>query len=107
MTDVRLSPAANGVPSALVFTGGASVDPGDYTVKIAVADGARVGSLDLPVHASLLDLGRVRLTELLAGGPLPPVNLLRPSVDARVSFGSVHGYLEAYGPDSRDARRAV
>jgi VWFA-related protein len=100
VTEVRLTPAANSVPSALVFTGGASVDPGDYTVRIAVADGERVGSLDLPIHASLLDLGRVRLTELLAGGPLPPVSLLRPSVGARISFGSVHGYLEAYGPDA-------
>ena len=100
VTDVRLAPATNGVPSALVFTGGASVDPGDYTVKIAVADGTRVGSLDVPIHASLLDLGRVKLTELLAGGPLPPINMLRPSVDARISFGSVHGYLEAYGPEA-------
>ena len=76
------------------------MDPGDYTVKIAVADGDRVGSLDLPVHASLLDLGKVQLTELIAGGPVPPVNLLRPSVGTAVSFGTVHGYLEAYGPDS-------
>ena len=29
VTDVRLAPATSGVPSALVFTGGASVDPGD------------------------------------------------------------------------------
>ena len=100
MTDARLAPAASGVPSALVFTGGASVDPGDYVVKIAVADGDRVGSIDMPVRASLLDLGRVRLTELLAGGPPPPVNLLRPSVGARISFGTIHGYLEAYGPDA-------
>jgi VWFA-related protein len=100
MTDARLSPAAIGVPSALIFTGGASVDPGDYVVKIAVADGDRVGSVDMPVRASLLDLGRIRLTELLAGGPPPPVNLLKPSVGARVSFGTVHGYLEAYGPDA-------
>jgi VWFA-related protein len=100
LTDVRLAPAANGVPSALIFTGGASVDPGEYLVKIAVADGDRVGSVDLPVRASLLDLGRVRLTDLLAGGPPPPINLLRPSVDARISFGTLHGYLEAYGPDA-------
>jgi len=104
MTDVRLAPAATGVPSAVVFTGGASVDPGDYTVKIVVADGERVGSVELPVHAALLDLGRLQLTELIAGGPLPPANLLRPSVGARVSFGSVHGYLEAYGPDAATLR---
>ena len=51
MTEVRLAPAASGVPSALIFTGGASVDPGDYIVKIAVADGDRVGSVDMPVRA--------------------------------------------------------
>src|SRR4029077_9894265 len=38
--------------------------------------------------------------ELIAGGPIPPVNLLRPSVGTRVSFGALHGYLEAYGPDA-------
>ena len=104
MTDVRLSPAANGVPSAVIFTGGASVDPGDYIIKVVAADGERVGSIELPIHATLLDLGGVRLTELVAGGPVPPVNLLRPSVGARVSFGSVHGYMEAYGPEAAALR---
>jgi VWFA-related protein len=99
VSDVRLAPTA-GVPSPLVFAGGASVDPGEYVVKLAVADDDRVGSVDLPVRASLLDLGGVKLTELIAGGPVPPVNLLRPSVGARVSFGTLHGYLEAYGPDA-------
>jgi VWFA-related protein len=100
VSEVRLAPVVPGAPSPVGFSGGASVDPGDYTVKIAVADGDRTGSLDLPVHASLLDLGKVQLTELIAGGPVPPVNLLRPSVGTAVSFGTVHGYLEAYGPDS-------
>ncbi len=104
ITDVRLSPAAAGVPSPVIFTGGASVDPGDYTVKIAVADGERVGSIEMPVHAALLDLGRLKLTELVAGGPAGPVNLLRPSVGTRISFGSVQGYLEAYGPDAATLR---
>jgi VWFA-related protein len=100
VSEVRLAPAVAGVPSPVTFTGGASVEPGEYTVKLAVADGDRIGSLDLPVHASLLDLGQVKLTELIAGGPVPPVNLLRPSVGTQVSFGSLHGYLEAYGPDA-------
>jgi len=104
MTDVRLAPMTAGLPSAIVFSGGASVDPGDYTVKIVAADGERVGSVELPVHAALLDLGRLQLTELVAGGPSSPVNLLRPSVGARVSFGNVHGYLEAYGPDATTTR---
>ncbi len=100
VSDVRLAPVGGGIPSSLAFSGGASVDPGDYTVRIAVADGDRLGSVELPVHANLLDLGTVRLTELIAGGPVPPVNLLRPSIGTRVSFGNLHGYLEAYGPDA-------
>jgi VWFA-related protein len=100
VSDVRLAPVGGGIPSPLAFSAGASVDPGDYTVRIAVADGDRIGSVELPVHADLLDLGRVRLTELIAGGPVPPINLLRPSVGTTVSFGNLHGYLEAYGPDA-------
>jgi VWFA-related protein len=100
VSEVRLAPAVNGIPSPMAFSGGASVDPGDYIIKIAVVDGDRIGSLELPVHATLLDLGKVRLTELLAGGPVPPVNLMRPSVGTRVSYGALHGYLEAYGPDA-------
>jgi VWFA-related protein len=102
VSEVRLSPPAAGIPSPVTFSGGASVDPGDYVIKIAAVDGDRIGSLDLPVHASLLDLGKVQLTELIAGGPVPPVNLLRPTVGTQVSFGSVHGYLEAYGPDAAE-----
>jgi tetratricopeptide (TPR) repeat protein len=99
VTDSRLAPAANGVPSAVEYGAGASVEPGDYTVKLAAVDGDRVGSLELPVHAALVDAGTVTLTELMAGGPVPPGDLLRPSIGSRVGFGSVHGYLEAYGRD--------
>ena len=100
VSEVRLAPAVSRHSLVARLLGGASVDPGEYTVKIAVADGDRIGSLDLPVHAALLDLGKVSLTELIAGGPMPPVNLLRPSVGTRVSYGTVHGYLEAYGPEA-------
>jgi VWFA-related protein len=97
VTDSRLGPAANGVPSPIEFVAGASVGPGDYTVKLAAVDGDRIGSLELPVRATLIEAGAVKLTELMAGGPVPPGDLLRPSIGARVAFGSVHGYLEAYG----------
>jgi VWFA-related protein len=99
VTDSRFSPAAAGVPSPIEFVAGASVGPGDYTVKLAAVDGDRAGSLELPVRAALIDAGAVKLTELMAGGPVPPGNLLQPSIGARVRFGSVHGYLEAYGSD--------
>jgi VWFA-related protein len=93
-----LAPAMNGVPGALQFSGGASLDAGDYMIKVAVAEGDRVGSVEHPVHASLVDLGEISLSELLVGGPADTTDLLHPTVGYRVSFGSVHGYFEAYGP---------
>jgi VWFA-related protein len=100
VTDSRLAPAAAGVPSPIEFVAGASVGPGDYTVKLAAVDGDRAGSLEFPVRAALVDAGGVTLTELMVGGPVPPGNLLQPSIGSRVRFGSLHGYLEAYGSDA-------
>ena len=100
VADTRLEPVVPGVPSPLAYAIGVGVDPGDYTVKIAVADGGLVGNLELPIHAALIDAGAVKLTELVAGGPVPPGDVLRPTIGPRVSFGTVHGYLEAYGADA-------
>jgi tetratricopeptide repeat protein len=65
---------------------------------LAVAEGDRVGSVEHPIHASLVDLGEVRLSELLVGGPVDPGDVLHPTVGYTVSYGSLHGYFEAYGP---------
>ena len=65
--DLR-SPEAAGVPSSLVFTGGASVDPGDYTVKIAVADGDR-SVLVREVNGKQTSY-RVRLDSLIRDGDI-------------------------------------
>src|SRR5206468_4273754 len=66
---------------------------------IAVADGDRVGSVQWPVHAALIDLDKASVTELVAGGTVPPVDLFQPTVGSRVSSGTLHGYLEAYGAE--------
>jgi tetratricopeptide (TPR) repeat protein len=95
--DSRLPPVMNGVPSALQFVAGASLPPGDYTLKLAVADGERSGSVEHPFHAKLFESGAVKLSELMAGGPIAVRELLSPTVGYTVTFGSVHGYLEAYG----------
>jgi VWFA-related protein len=100
ISEAQLTPASPGIASPLAFTAGAPVAPGEYVVKLAVADGDRVGSIEMPVHASLVDAGAVRLTELIVGDPLPPGDLPRPTMGSRVSSGGVHGYLEAYGTDS-------
>jgi VWFA-related protein len=94
---VVLGPVLNGVPGALVYSGGGSVDPGEYTIKLAVAEGDRIGSVEHPIHAKLTDLGEVSLSELMVGGPTESTELLRPTVGYTVNFGTVQGYLEAYG----------
>jgi VWFA-related protein len=96
--DARLPPVMNGVPSALQFSGGASLPPGDYSLKFAVAEGDRVGTIEHAIHAVLSDAGEVQLSDLMVGGPTSAgEELLQPTVGYRVVFGSVHGYVEAYG----------
>jgi len=95
--NVMLAPVMNGVPGSLQYSGGASLDPGEYTIKLAVAEGDRIGSVEHPVHAMLVDVGEVKLSELMVGGPADATDILHPTVGHTVSFGSVHGYLEVYG----------
>ena len=97
VSDARLPPVMNGVPSPLQFTGGASLDPGDYTLKLAVAEGDRVGTVEHPIHAGLVSRGALRLSELMVGGPAATTDLSRPTIGTRVSFGAVQGYIEVYG----------
>ncbi len=94
---MAIAPVMNGVPGALQYSGGASLDPGEYTIKLAVAEGDRIGSVEHVVHAMLADLGEVKLSELMVGGPVGGGEIMRPTVGYTVSFGSLHGYLEAYG----------
>jgi hypothetical protein len=95
--DQRLAPILNGVPSPLQFSAGASVAPGDYTLKFAAAEGDKAGSVEHPIHAGLTEAGGVAFSDLTVGGPTEVGEILRPTVGYTVSFGSVHGYVEAYG----------
>ena len=102
--DARLPPIMNGVPSSLQYDVASSLAPGDYTLKLAVAEGERIGSIEHPIHAWLTDAPPVRLSELMVGGPTEIRDLQRPTVGYTVSFGSVHGYLEAYGAEAPSLR---
>ena len=95
--DVRLPPVMNGVPSPLQYDVSSSLPPGEYTLKLAVADGERVGTVEHSVHAWLVDAPPVRLSELMVGGPVEVRDQLRPTIGHTIAFGSVQGYLEAYG----------
>jgi VWFA-related protein len=96
-TDMRLLPVMNGVPSALQFTAGASLPPGDYTLKLGAVEGDRVGTVEHTIHAALSDANGLTLSELMVGGPIDVGELLTPTIGYQVTFGSVHGYVEAYG----------
>ena len=95
--DMRLLPIMSGVPSALQYSAGASLPPGDYTLKLAVVEGGRVGSIEHTIHATLGQASGMTLSELMVGGPIEVGELLQPTVGYQVTFGAVHGYVEAYG----------
>jgi len=94
----RLVPVVAGIPSSLRYTAGASLPPGDYSLKLAIAEGERVGTVEHTLHAALPDAGGVKLSELMVGGPAESGEILTPTISHQVTFGTVHGYMEAYGP---------
>jgi VWFA-related protein len=98
--DARLSPVMRGVPSALQFVTTVSVDPGDYTFTLAVADGDRVGTVEHRFHAGLATAGQVSMSDLMLGGPAAAAGRLRPTVGYSIAFGIVQAYIETYGPAS-------
>jgi len=102
MLNARLQPMMNGVPSALQFTAGASLDPGEYTLKLAATEGDLVGTVEHVVHATLAESDGVTFSELMVGGPIDPSLTLQPTVGHTIAFGLLHAYLEAYGPSARE-----
>lgn len=100
--DARLLPVMSGVPSPLQYKTGASLAPGDYTMKLAVVEGDRVGTIEHPIHATLPKVDALAFSELMVGGPVDVGELLQPTIGYQVTFGSVHGYFEAYGAGSAD-----
>ena len=54
---MRLLPVMAGVPSPLQYTSGASLPPGEYTLKLAVVEGDRVGTVEHMIHAELPTAG--------------------------------------------------
>src|SRR5262249_55879711 len=100
--DMRLLPVMTGVPSALQYTAGASLVPGEYTLKLAAVEGDRIGTVEHTIHAALPATGNLTLSELMVGGPIDVGELLTPTIGYQVTFGTVHGYLEAYGAKMED-----
>jgi len=95
--DLRLRPVMSGVPSPLQYVAGASIPPGEYIFKLAVVEGDRVGTIEHRFKAALASAGEVTFSDLMVGGPVDAKVTQQPSVGHLVSFGSVQGYVEAYG----------
>ena len=100
--DARLLPVMNGVPSPLQYKTGASLVPGEYRLKLAVVEGDRVGTVEHPIHAVLPASDALTFSELMVGGPIEVGELLQPTIGYQVTFGTVHGYFEAYGAKAGD-----
>lgn len=84
---------------AQTFFGAVLVDPGTYTLKLAVVDSqGRRGSVSHPFQAKLTTIGQIRLTDLLiaehtGGSGTAAIN---PAVSAELSGATLRGYLEMY-----------
>ena len=97
-----LPPSIPGSPSPLFFTNGVSLPAGEYTLKFAMTEGDRVGSVDHLIHAVLPEAGTGRVSDLVVGGPVDDNEQQRPAIGYDVAFGRVQGYIEAYGRDLAD-----
>ncbi|MFN7917742.1 MAG: VWA domain-containing protein [Vicinamibacterales bacterium] len=103
--EARLPPIMTGVPSALQFTAGASLPPGDYTLKLAVNEGDRIGTVEHEFKAAIGETGALKVSDLMAGGPLNGAEeMLQPTVGYSVVFGNVQGYVETYGRGAAEAK---
>jgi len=92
-----LRPSIPGEASALRMTTSVTLPPGDYTMKLAVADGDRVGSVEHPVHARLGRVGTVVVSDLIVGGLTTAKPVMPPPIGATVTTDYLQGIIEAYG----------
>jgi VWFA-related protein len=111
------SPAAADVEKSLVPAAGQEgrpqhymtavvLDPGPYSVKLAVVDdkGHRA-SVSRTFDAKLASAGQIRLGELMLARPGGGTNL-RPVIDTRVDSGAVVAYTELYSQAEPQLERA-
>jgi VWFA-related protein len=88
------------VAGAAPYLAAVSVDPGEYTLRLAAVDGrGRAGSVQHPVRASLLSAGGVSIGALV----LVPVGerasvAVSPLATDRIDGPALGAYVEIYGP---------
>ena len=83
-------------------------DPGKYTVKLAVVDDMRRGSVELVIDARLTSAGPIQATDLLIADGVgrpgePPV---APAVGGTLVGTTLHGYLELFADEAKTLDQA-
>lgn len=87
-------PGHDGQPQ--LYMAAVSVDPGTYSIKLAVADpDGRVASVERSAGAKLTSVGQLRVGDLLIAEP-NGTGGVRPSVDGVVGPDAMVGYVELY-----------
>lgn len=66
-------------------------------MKLAAADGDRVGSVEHTVHARLGRVGTVIVSDLVVGGVPTAKPVMPPPIGATVTTDYLQGIIEAYG----------
>ena len=104
-----LTPVDGARGPLLEYTGSFTVDPGNYTLKLAAIDGqGRRGSLEHMLQAWQMSGVPFAVGDLmLADTPTTPGEALRPPVEARLATGLLAAYTEIYSekPEMFDATR--
>ncbi len=88
------------------YTGAFVVDPGIYSVKVAVVDPkGRAGSVERTFNAKLATAGQLRIGELMLAEIVGRV--ARPSVDGRINADSLMAYAEIYADTAAALQNAT
>jgi VWFA-related protein len=93
----NLRPIDPGRPSPLQVTTSVTLEPGEYTLKLAVADGDRVGSVEHQVQAELGRAGGLSFSDLVVGGVTAAKPVMPPPIGTTIRTNYVQGVVEAYG----------
>jgi len=106
-TEKALVPAAGEVGTSQRYMSAVVLDPGAYTVKVAVVDerGLRA-SVDAAFVARLSSFGQVRVGELMLARPGLDGGRMRPVIDGMVDSDGLVAYTELYSEAEVQLRNA-
>jgi len=104
----RMLLAPEHVPGSIPYVVSATVEPGEYTVRLAVRDAAGgTGSVERKATARLTEAPPVQVSDLLLADEDPSQpGKWQPSVGGRAS-GEMSGYLELYSADTQALGKAT